>query len=103
MSHNLPPFDQTSFIGRENEKKSILQKISLDCQDKIITVSGITGVGKSSLVLWAAYDKYSKEFDKIVYPSAKRRNLSVDQGIIPVDNEPLKTSGQTHQIMLLLQ
>lgn len=88
---NLPP-QTNEFIGRESELAQLLKFISLNHRAPIITVDGIGGVGKTALVLEAAYRcleaKHSKSsseapvFDSIIFTSAKE-NYLLPSGIVP--------------------
>jgi len=69
------------FIGRQTELKDLLKLISLNYRAPIITVDGIGGVGKTALVLEAAYRCWEAKhgspidtpiiFDAIIFTSAK--------------------------------
>jgi hypothetical protein len=52
--HNLPP-QQNPFIGRQKELCELMRLLSADHPIWIIQVDGIAGVGKTALVLEAAY------------------------------------------------
>lgn len=68
-------------IGRQTELKDLLKLISLNYRAPIITVDGIAGVGKTALVLEAAYRCWEAKhgspidtpliFDAIIFTSAK--------------------------------
>ncbi|HYX16797.1 MAG TPA: trypsin-like peptidase domain-containing protein [Nostoc sp.] len=78
---NLPSQTYQEFIGRKKELSRLLKQISLNYRAPIITVDGIGGVGKTALVLEAAYlcweAKHSQSstetplFDAIIFTSAK--------------------------------
>ncbi|HLP89740.1 MAG TPA: trypsin-like peptidase domain-containing protein [Nostocaceae cyanobacterium] len=78
---NLPLQTYQEFIGRKKELSNLLKKISLNYRAPFITVDGIGGVGKTALVLEAAYQcweaKHSQSktdiqvFDAIIFTSAK--------------------------------
>lgn len=82
--HNLPA-QPNEFIGRKKELERLLKYFSEDHAYPLITVDGIGGMGKTALVLEAAYqclenvseNKPSKipSFDAIIFVSAKERNL----------------------------
>lgn len=87
---NLPQRDYSEFIGRKAELKQLLKSISADDSLHITVVEGIGGVGKTSLVLKAAYlcrkiERKQSEadgfpnvpiFDAIIYTSAKKTYLT---------------------------
>ncbi|GAB1542038.1 tetratricopeptide repeat protein [Scytonema sp. NUACC21] len=84
IPHNLPAPTYTEFIGREAEMKLLLQRLSPNHAAHIITVDGIGGVGKTALVLAAAYLclKANREnltsapkFEAIIFTSAKQQEL----------------------------
>ena len=52
---NLPNRDCTAFIGRQTEIARLLELLSFDHSAHLISVDGIGGVGKTTLVLEAAY------------------------------------------------
>lgn len=52
--HNLPP-QHNAFIGRKDELEKLMEYLSNDYPQTIIEVDGIGGVGKTALVLEAAY------------------------------------------------
>ncbi len=78
---NLPSLTYQEFIGRKEELSQLLRKISLDYRLPFITVDGIGGVGKTALVLEAAYQCWEARhgqlsakvprFDAIIFTSAK--------------------------------
>ena len=52
---NLPSRECTTFIGRQKELTRLLELLSFDHSAHLISVDGIGGVGKTTLVLEAAY------------------------------------------------
>lgn len=92
---NLIAKNYTNFVGREEEINKLLRFLSPDYGLNIITIDGIGGVGKTSLVLEVAYQclEASKEenmekstntptFDAIIFTSAKQDALTAG-GILP--------------------
>jgi hypothetical protein len=92
------PHQTNEFLGRKSELEQLLRVMSLDYRSPIITVSGMGGVGKTALVLQAAYlcleYRYLREnrgefkllstpdlevlppqFEAIIFVSAKESNL----------------------------
>lgn len=71
------------FVGRVKEIKSIKKLIQSD-QDRIITITGAGGVGKTAIALRLAYsflpDPHNK-FEAIIWFSAKTNKLT-DEGIV---------------------
>lgn len=91
IPHNLPKPSYTAFIGRDAEKKRLLELLSPDHGANIITVDGIGGAGKTALVIAAAYECLiaSQEnlldapiFDAIIFTSAKQQYLT-SSGLLP--------------------
>lgn len=82
--HNLPPRDYEQFIGRQKELAEVRRLLGSKSRAFVVTVDGIGGIGKSTLVLEAAYafvDQYNdlpatERFDAIVWVSAKRTYLT---------------------------
>jgi nucleoside phosphorylase len=92
VKQNLPRQDNEC-IGREDELKKLIEYLSFNERRYVIAVGGIGGVGKTALVLEAAYRclKASEEaenvsgiqaFDAIIYTSAKERMLLPGEGIV---------------------
>lgn len=89
---NLPAPTYTEFIGREEEMKTLLERLSLDHAAHMITVHGIGGVGKTALVLEAARLCFkascenlpdAPNFEAIIFTSAKQEQL-VPHKIFPL-------------------
>ncbi|WP_417271695.1 hypothetical protein [Celeribacter sp.] len=80
--HNLPlaDFDETGFIGREQEQKTLDRAIR--GAYPIITVTGEGGLGKSALALKACYDLIDSgtcPFEAVVWTTAKASRLTVNE------------------------
>lgn len=79
VSHNLPvaDFDETGFIGR-NQDVEALTKLILS--NKVVSVLGDGGIGKTALALKVAYDivdmNESCPFELIIWTSAKTTMLT---------------------------
>lgn len=84
--NNLPSEDYDldgGFVGREKEKRDIIKYIKSD-QDRIITITGSGGVGKTAIALKVAYSFLTDSqnyFDAIIWFSAKINKLT-DDGIV---------------------
>jgi len=77
--HNLPSpdFDDTGFIGREQELDTISRAIKGPYP--VITVTGEGGLGKTALALKACYDLIDSDecnFDAVIWTSAKTTRLT---------------------------
>jgi ribosomal protein L17 len=92
---NLPNLNHNQFFDRQNELSKLLHYLSPDNNASIITLSGIGGVGKTALVLEAAYrclgikrnedrqniNEHIPDFDIILFTSAKEESLNAN-GVI---------------------
>lgn len=85
IRHNLPAPSCTAFIGREEEINRLLGLLSPTHGAHLISVDGIGGVGKTSLVVECAYrclqagysnNSSTPTFDIIVFVSAKQFYLT---------------------------
>lgn len=73
------------FVGREKEVKAIRNFIKSD-QDRVITITGAGGVGKTAIALKVAYSfltDIQNPFSAVVWFSAKTSKLT-DEGIRPL-------------------
>jgi hypothetical protein len=93
--HNLPNPTYSSFVGRDDERKRLLELLSTNHAASIITIDGIGGVGKTALAIEVAYQclKASQhnlpeipKFDVIIFTSAKLEKLS-PVGILPTSQQ----------------
>lgn len=88
IPNNLPPPMNTAFIGRQAEMTRLLELLSPNHAAHLISVDGIGGVGKTTLVLEAAYRCLRAStgeapapgiipvFEAIVFTSAKQQYLT---------------------------
>lgn len=89
--NNLPPENYDldgGFVGRDKEVRTINKLIKSD-QDRIITITGAGGVGKTSIALKIAYSFLSDPqnlFDAIIWFSAKTDKLT-EKGIVPLESQ----------------
>jgi len=87
--HNLPlpDFDETGFIGRKKDIEDI-KKLILG-NNRVISIIGDGGVGKTALALKVAYDiidlKDVNPFDLVIWVSAKTTMLTA-KGIEEIEN-----------------
>ncbi len=83
---NLPTRDHTTFIGHEKQLNRLLELLSWDSRVHRISVEGIGGVGKTTLIVEAAYacleSAESPTFDAMIFTSAKPHRLT-GAGILP--------------------
>jgi LuxR family glucitol operon transcriptional activator len=86
ISHNLPlpEFDDTGFLGRENDRKAICKLLTSNT--KVISIVGEGGVGKTALAQRCLYDMLelgeskgssSNLYDMIVWVTLKTNRLTV--------------------------
>lgn len=79
VSHNLPvaDFDETGFIGRSQDVEALTKLI---LSNKVVSVLGDGGIGKTALALKVAYDivdmNESCPFELIIWTSAKTTMLT---------------------------
>ncbi|PIC98215.1 NB-ARC domain-containing protein [Sporosarcina sp. P29] len=81
--HNLPDpeFDDTGYIGRKNEIKHLTDLINND-KDKVISIVGNGGMGKTALtvkILYDLLDSEDSEYEAVLWVSLKTRTLSVGE------------------------
>jgi tetratricopeptide (TPR) repeat protein len=83
---NLPIRDHTIFIGHEPQLKQLLKLLSWDSRIHRISIEGIGGAGKTTLILEAAYHCMESTdppmFEAIIFTSAKPHRLT-GTGILP--------------------
>lgn len=88
VRHNLPTPTYSRFVGREAEVAKLLELLSLRHGAHLISIDGIGGVGKTSLVVEVAYRCLQASqnpdetfhgfptFDAIIFASAKQHFLT---------------------------
>lgn len=91
---NLPAKEYTTFVGRHEEITRLMELLNLHHSAHLITVDGIGGVGKTTLVVEVAYrclkasqnrNNYANNlptFDAIIFTSAKQNHLTAI-GLLP--------------------
>ena len=88
-SHNLPlpDFDDTGFIGRKKDIEDV-KKLILGA-NRVVSIIGDGGIGKTALALKVAYDildlKENNPFDLIIWISAKTTTLTI-KGIEDIES-----------------
>lgn len=90
IPHNLPAEDYDldgGFVGRRIEMEKISSLLFSE-QDRIITITGAGGIGKTAIALKIAYNLLNMEhlvYDAIIWYSAKCEKLTSDRGIIEIE------------------
>ncbi|MGB3650177.1 MAG: NB-ARC domain-containing protein [Rivularia sp. (in: cyanobacteria)] len=86
---NLPAREYTTFVGRDREIARLMELLDYGHSAHLISVDGIGGVGKTTLVVEVAYrckdaSKYSNlaTFETIIFTSAKLNHLT-SMGLLP--------------------
>ena len=87
-AHNLPiaEYEETGFIGRREERQKLMNWLQTD--QRVITVVGPGGIGKTALTLQVCYDLLDSsqcDFENIVWVSLKTQYLTAD-GIRDIAN-----------------
>jgi hypothetical protein len=109
---NLPNPRYTKFIGREKNLPTLLKMVALNSNIPRISIVGIGGVGKTSLVLKTAYycqqasqtkSGANYQYDAIIFTSFKQQEIT-SQGIIePTFQRQLSCQQILHTIARTLQ
>lgn len=90
--HNLPIEDYDldgGFVGRRNEILKI-KKLLYSNQDRIISITGAGGLGKTSLAIKTAYSILSEQenpYSSIIWFSAKENKLTSENGIVSIESQ----------------
>ncbi|TMR21759.1 hypothetical protein ETD86_13930 [Nonomuraea turkmeniaca] len=87
VAHNLPApdFDETSLLGRRQERQRVMQAI--DGAWPVISILGDGGVGKTALALQVCYDLIEQAdcpFEALVWVTAKNAQLT-SQEIVRIE------------------
>lgn len=99
--HNLPmaDFDETGLVGRGSESES-LKKLLERRRDRILTITGEGGIGKTALALQIAYsmvDDANSPFDCVLWISLKNEILTAD-GVRALSGAILDMTGATREM-----
>ena len=104
--NNLPPENYDldgGFVGREKERKDIIKMIKSE-QDRIITITGSGGVGKTAIALKIAHsfleDLYNP-YEALIWFSAKLDKLT-EEGIVPLEPDIINDNQLIEDILQLL-
>jgi hypothetical protein len=83
---NLPPRNSPRFVGRESEFSQLLQWLYTDNAPAHLSIEGLGGVGKTTLVLEVAYrclqDGTTSPFDAFIFTSAQQ-DYFTPRGVVP--------------------
>ena len=98
--HNLPvaEYEETGFIGRRDERQNLMKWLQTD--QRVITVVGPGGIGKTALTLQVCYDMLDSprcDFENIIWVSLKTQYLTAD-GIRDITNAVDSQTQLIHQI-----
>ncbi|SDL68831.1 NB-ARC domain-containing protein [Catalinimonas alkaloidigena] len=102
ISHNLPvpDFDETGFIGRQQDVEALTKLI---LSNRVVSVLGDGGIGKTALALKVAYDivdmNESCPFELIIWTSAKTTMLTT-KGIEEIHTAITDYSGLIAEISI---
>lgn len=90
--HNLPVEDYDldgGFVGRRKEINQI-KKLLFSNQDRIITITGAGGLGKTALALKTSYSIISlgnNPYKFVIWLSAKENKLTASDGIVSIESQ----------------
>ena len=101
VRHNLPSadYDDTGLVGRDDEVERLLQDLRRG-RERVITLLGEGGIGKSALALETAYrllDDDSSPFELILWVSLKTERLTA-YGIESISNAIESITGVTQYL-----
>jgi len=104
----LPEFDDTGFMGRDNDRKSINKLLASNTS--VISIVGEGGIGKTALAQRCLYDilelcedenSDSSLYDIIIWVTLKANRLTVG-GVEQIQNAISSSSGLFHNISSVL-
>lgn len=101
---NIPQRDYAEFIGREKEMSELLNLLSHDARQYVVTIDGIGGLGKTTLAKEASHLCWEKkhgrvecnygveipDYDAIIWTSYKTETLDPLEGIISISGRNLE-------------
>lgn len=105
--HNLPVEDYDldgGFVGRRTEINSI-KKLLFSNQDRIISITGAGGLGKTALALKTAYSILAlgnNPYKNMIWFSAKENKLTATDGIININSQISDYFSLLKDIMILV-
>lgn len=99
--HNLPAadFDETGLVGRSNEARNLIDLL-IRGRDRMITLTGEGGIGKTALALDACYamvDEVDPPFEAVLWVSLKNERLTAD-GVRIISDAVRDVSGAVHEL-----
>ncbi len=85
IAQNLPTREYTAFVGRDREVARLIELLDYGHSAHLISIDGIGGVGKTTLIVEVAYrclSAKSPAFEAIIFTSAKQNHLT-SIGLLP--------------------
>ena len=99
--HNLPAadFDDTGLVGRATDVRNVVDML-LKGRDRMITLTGEGGIGKTALALAACYtlvDAQDPPFDAVLWVSLKNERLTAE-GVRAITDAVRDIGGATERL-----
>ena len=85
---NLPAREYSTFVGRDRELGRLMELLDYGHSAHLISIDGIGGVGKTTLVIEVAYRCFVNKipaFEAIIFTSAKQNHLTSIRTFTEID------------------